>query len=227
MRRLATVRLEAGGQAYQWRAHQHPLRWFTSASAAARIRPVRPVFCLKTYVDADEDGEVLAAGDVEADVVGVADVEGLGLGLGDELGLGDVDGVGDADGEEDRLADGDADGDLDVCTDGDADDRAAADVLAIDDGPADEDTVLTADGAAAGLEAAPRTGAPDAGADVRAAGLVCSGAFGWWPMTAVRARPIPAPTTIAPPNTHASTGARRRRGRRSMGGADSGGSGTG
>jgi hypothetical protein len=180
-------------------------------------------------VDADEDGEVLDT--VDADVVGdeVVDVDGVGLGVGDGVGLVDVDGVGDGDGDwlgDDWL--GDADGDLDVCTDADGDVRAAADVLAIDDGLACEDTLLTADGEAARLEAAPLTDEPDVGADVRAAGLVCSGAFGWWPMAAVRPRPMPAPTTIAPPNTHASSGARRlRRGRRSMGGADSGGSGTG
>jgi hypothetical protein len=179
-------------------------------------------------VDADEDGEVLAT--VDADVVGdeVTDVDGVGLGVGDGVGLGDVDGVGDADGDDDWLADGDALGDFDVCTDADGDVRAEADVMAIDDGLADEDTRRVADGEAARLEAAPRTDEPDVGADVRAAGRVCSGVFGWWPIVAVRAMPIPAPTTIAPPNTHASSGARRRRrGRRSIGGADSGGRGTG
>jgi len=169
---------------------------------------------------------------VDADVVGdeVTDVDGVGV--GDGVGLVDVDGVGDGDGDddwlEDWLADGVADADLDVCTEADGDVRAEADVLAIDDGLACEDTLLTADGEAPRLEAAPLTDEPDVGADVRAAGLVCSGAFGWWPMAAVRPRPMPAPTTIAPPNTHASTGARRLRcGRRSIGGADSGGSGTG
>jgi hypothetical protein len=197
---------------------------------AASIRSVRSLFDLKTYVDADEDGDVLDT--VDADVVGdeVADVDGVGLGVGDGVGLGDVVGVGDGDGDwlgdDERL--GDAVGDLDVCTDADGDVRAEADVLAIDDGLADEDTRRVADEVASRLEAAPRTDEPDVGADVRAAGLVCSGVFGWWPIVAVRAMPIPAPTTIAPPNTHASTGARRRRrGRRAMGGADSGGRGTG
>jgi hypothetical protein len=179
-------------------------------------------------VDADEDGEVLAT--VDADVVGdeVTDVDGVGLGVGDGVGLGDVDGVGDADGDDDWLADGDALGDFDVCTDADGDVRAEAAVLAIDDGLADGDTRCVADGEAARLEAAPLTDEPDVGALVSAAGLVCNGVFGWWPIVAVRAMPIPAPTTIAPPNTHASTGARRRRrGRRAMGGADSGGRGTG
>jgi hypothetical protein len=45
---------------------------------------------------------------------------------------------------------------------------------------------LTADGEAARLVAAPLAGEPDVGADVRAAGLVCGGVFGWWPMAAVR-----------------------------------------
>ena len=167
---------------------------------------------------------------VDADVVGVGvtDVDGVGLGVGDGVGLGDVDGVGDADGDEDWLADADADGDFEVCTDADGDERAEADVPAIDDGLADGDARRVAVGAADRLEAAPRTDEPDVGADVRAAGRDCSGVFGWWPVAAVRTMPMPAPTTIAPPNTHASTGARRRRrGRRAMGGADSGGRGTG
>jgi len=171
---------------------------------------------------------VLATVDADVVGVGVTDVDGVGLGVGDGVGLGDVDGVGDADGDEDWLADADADGDFEVCTDADGDERAEADVPAIDDGLADGDARRVAVGAADRLEAAPRTDEPDVGALVRAAGRDCSGVFGWWPVAAVRTMPMPAPTTIAPPNTHASTGARRRRrGRRAMGGADSGGRGTG
>jgi len=159
------------------------------------------------------------------DVVDVVDVDGDGDGLGDRdgegdgEGEGDGDGLGDADGDADADAEGDADlecdadgegealGGLDVYTDGE---NGA--LVGWDDGLAEGDACLEADGEVDTTEVAGTADLGAVGEVVCAAGWNCSGVCA---VVAVTARTVPPDARRAATITHASTRGRdmRRRAR--------------